>query len=74
MPAAKYPNKAEFKRVCQEVEEGKSLTFTMIGRVFGASFYELLLYALMDAHDAARAIAGAIARLSGRVKGEEDGE
>ena len=72
MPAIKYPNKAEFRRVCQEVEEGKSLTFTMIGRVFGASFYELILYALMDSHDAARAIAGAVARLKGMEPAEDE--
>lgn len=57
-------NKAAFKQVCAELEEGRDLTFEMLGRVFGADFWMLLVYGFLDAQDAARAIQGAIARLS----------
>lgn len=61
-------NKKEFKRVVKELEgddttPGRELTFADIGAVFGADFWEMLVIALMDAQDAARAIQGAIGRL-----------
>lgn len=59
-----YPNKAAFKKVCKQLEdENYALTYTMIGEIFGAEFYELLLYSLMDSQHAARAIQGAVERL-----------
>ena len=68
-----YPDKKAFKRVCGLLDgsgnEGVELllSFRMIGEVFGPAFYELMLYALLDAQDAARAIQLASARLSGRA-------
>lgn len=58
------PNVAEFEHVCQEIENGAVLTFSMVTRVFGNEFAELLISSLIDAQDAARAIAGAMNRLA----------
>lgn len=66
------PNKAEFKRVCDELDEGQLLTFSHVGRVFGQDFWELLVMSLMDSNDAARAIQNAINRLrAGEVTEDE---
>lgn len=60
----KWPNKREFKVVYAELSAPNSfLTIDMVGRVFGPPFYELIIQALMDSNDAARAIAGAVQRL-----------
>lgn len=66
-------NKAAFTRVCKELDEGKALTFGMVGDVFGSAFWEMLVIGLMDAQDAAIAIQGAIRRLSGREVSEDEG-
>lgn len=59
--------------VVEDLEKGADLTFQHIGSVFGASFWMLLVEALLDAHDAARAIQNAINRLrSGEVVEDED--
>lgn len=65
------PNREEFERVCEELEQGRDLTLPMVERVFGADFSMMLIYTLMDSNDAARAIQGAIARLSTQRLGEE---
>ena len=68
-----YPDKKAFKRVCYEIADGPgqtALNFRHIGDIFGPAFYELMLYALLDAQDAARAIQLASARLSGRAADE----
>lgn len=60
------PNKKAFKDVCTELDNHGlplPLTFEHVGRVFGQEFWVLLVYALMDAQLAARAIQGAIERL-----------
>lgn len=57
------PNKAAFERVCADLAEGYELTFAHIGDVFGTEFWVMLVYAFMDANEAARAIQGAINRL-----------
>ena len=59
-----FPNKAAFEKVCADLEAGNELTFTHVGDVFGPAFWVELVYALMDAQSAARAIEGAIRRLS----------
>ena len=47
------------------------LSFTDIGDVFGAEFYEMMLYALMDAGEAARVIQGCVNRLKAGEKVDE---
>ena len=59
-----WPNEKAFKDVKAELTKGLPITFEMVGRVFGPDFWMLQVYALMDAQDAARAIAGAINRLA----------
>ena len=59
---AKY-NKTHFKEVCGYLDEGRDLTMEMIGHVFGAPYYLMELYNLMDAGAAARAIQLASARV-----------
>ena len=62
----RYPDKKAFKQVCTEVSaavDGRALTLTDIGNVFGPAFWEMLVYCFLDANDAARAVAGAINRL-----------
>jgi hypothetical protein len=61
------PNKSAFKRVCDELET-KPLTFQQVGAVFGEDFWVLLVYSLMDAGEASRAIQGAINRLKSGEK------
>jgi hypothetical protein len=63
------PNKAAFARVCKELET-QPLTLEHVGSVFGAPFYEMVIYLFLDANDAARAIAGAVNRL--KEGGKED--
>lgn len=67
-------NKRAFKEVCAELEAGNDLTLGMVGRVFGDDFWMMLCYAFMDSQDAARAIQGAIARLSTRDVPQLDAE
>ena len=62
MSQTKYPSKTEFTKVCKELTD-QQLTFTQVGRVFGQDFWELLVYALLDSQEAARAIQGAVNRL-----------
>lgn len=57
-------SKAEFKKVCDELAAGEDLDFQKVGRVFGEDFWMMIIYSFLDANDAARAIQGAIARLS----------
>jgi len=64
------PNKAAFKLVCEQLEQGEVLTLEHVGMVFGQPFWVMLVYCFMDSADAARAIAGAINRL--REGGKED--
>ena len=52
-----------YKEVKTELGKGLPLTLEMVGRVYGPDFWMLLVYALMDSNDAARAIQGAIQRL-----------
>ena len=61
------PDKKAFKQVCAEMEGGAPLTLSHVGAVFGTPFWEMLVMCLMDSNDAARAIQGAIARISGEV-------
>lgn len=55
-----------FEEVAKRLEGGADLTFEMIGEVFGQEFWMALVMSLMDSNDAARAIQGAVARLSGK--------
>lgn len=57
------PNREEFEKVLVELEDGSPLSIEQVGRVFGEDFWMLLVYCLMDAGDASRAIQGAINRL-----------
>jgi len=46
------PNKEEFEKVCKEMEyEHSQLTLRHVGRVFGQSFWEIMVLALADARD-----------------------
>lgn len=58
------PNREAFERVYVELTEGEDLDWQMLGSIFGEDFWMLLVYSFLDANDAARAIQGAIARLS----------
>lgn len=60
----KYPSKKAFKQVCADLESGKELTLEMVGDVFGQPFWIAIVYTMLEAQDAARAIQGAINRLS----------
>lgn len=63
-----YPNDEAYQSVKADLEGGELLTFAHIGEVFGPDFWYLIVESLMDAQEAARAIQGAISRLS---KGEQ---
>lgn len=57
------PNDEAYARVKQDLEKGLSITLEMVGDVFGKEFWMLVVYCLLDAQEAARAIQGAINRL-----------
>ena len=59
----KYPDKKAFKKVCADLEAGNTLTMAHVGEVFGTDFWVMIVMALMDSQDAARAIQGAIQKL-----------
>ena len=60
-------NKAEYKRVCEELESGQPLDLMHILRVFGLPAAELFIYAFMDSQSAARAIQLATLKMRGLV-------
>ncbi len=47
-----------------DLSAGNPLTFSHIGAVFGEDYWIMLVSCLMDAGDAARAVAGAMQRLT----------
>lgn len=59
-------NREAFEQVVADLESGQELTFAHLGAIFGDPFWYMIVECLMDAADAARAIQGAIARLSGQ--------
>lgn len=63
-------NEAHFKEVCGYLDDGQDLTLEMVGHVFGPNFYLIMLYTLMDAQEAARAIQLASARAQRAVMQE----
>lgn len=56
-------NREALEKVEADLAAGEELTFAHVGAVFGDDFWVLLVYAFLDAQDAARAIQGAINRL-----------
>lgn len=68
------PNREAFERVYAELVDGEDLDWQMLGSIFGEDFWMLLVYSFLDANDAARAIQGAIARLSTRDVPQLDAE
>lgn len=58
------PNDSAYREVKKLLAKGEQLTFPMIGDIFGQDFWVILVYTLMDANDAARAIQGAILRIA----------
>lgn len=67
------PNKKAFKALCAAyvADPDHTLTLLDVGKVFGDDFWMLLVYAFLDANDAARAIQGSIARLAQQPLPEE---
>lgn len=65
------PDVEAFNHVCECLEAGSPLNFEMIGDVFGKGFWIMLVYALIDAQDAAVAIHGAIRKLREETLAEE---
>ena len=61
-----------FDTVEDKLENNGALTLEDIGAVFGADFWQLLVYTLVDAQVAARAIANALVRMSGEEEEEGD--
>lgn len=57
------PNDGRYREVKKLLAKGEPLTFPMLGDIFGQDFWIILVYTLIDAQDAARAVAGAIGRL-----------
>ena len=60
-----------FDTVEDKLDNNGSLTLEDIGDVFGADFWQLLVYTLVDAQVAARAIANALVRMSEEGDDEE---
>lgn len=57
------PSQEAFDEVCAQLESGNELTLDMVGNVFQQPFWMLIVEALLDSQEAARAIQGAINRL-----------
>jgi hypothetical protein len=72
MATTKYPSKAAFKAVSEQLAAGQDLTIEMIGDVFGKEFYLMMMYAFMDSNDAARAIQIASLKVRKLVQEEEE--
>ena len=66
-----YPNREEFDYLCEA--HYKDLSLDDIGNVFGPEFYKLIIYLLVDANEAGRAIQNAFNRLS-KVQEEAEEE
>lgn len=62
--APTYPSQRAFDLVKADLANGNELTLTHVGEVFGPDFWIMIVTALMDSQDAARAIQGAINRLA----------
>ena len=57
-------DRAAFKRIYERhANEDDVLSWEDVGDVFGKEVWMMLVYTMMDANDAARAIQGAIGRL-----------
>ena len=68
------PDKKAFKRVCVDLAAGKALTMINVGDVFGQPFWVMMVFAFLDAGDAARAIQNAMIRLKeGKDAAEKEG-
>lgn len=66
-------NRDAFESIADGIEEhNAALTLEDIGDVFGSDFWQLLVYTLVDAQVAARAIANSLVRLS--EEGDEEGD
>lgn len=72
MAKLNWPDDKAYQLVKAEIENGKPLTHVMVGDVFGPDYWCLIVQSLLDAQDAARAIQGSIARLSGSRNVEEN--
>ncbi len=57
------PSDVAYDAVKRELAKDLPLTLEMVGNVFGQDFWILIVYCLLDAQEAARAIQGAINRL-----------
>jgi hypothetical protein len=64
----------KFKEIQSALKNGNDLTLEMVGYVFGNDFWVLLVQTMMDSNDAARAIQGAINRLSTKPEVNKDYE
>ena len=67
-------DKDALELVIEDLEQGADLKLQHIGSVFGQDFWMLLVEALLDAQDSARAIAGAINRLQAKEPDIDDDE
>ena len=57
-------DRRSFDIVEDKLDNNGSLTLEDVGEVFGSDFWQLLVYTLVDAQVAARAIANALVRMS----------
>ena len=56
-----------FEELCERLDKGEALTFEAIGDIFGKSLWIMLVYTLLDAQVAARAIQSAILRIQAQA-------
>ena len=63
-----------FESLETALDNGHQLTLEDVGEVFGVDFWHLLVYTLVDAQVAARAIANSLVRLSAEGEDDEEGD
>lgn len=69
--AKKWPDTEAFVAVCNKMDKGEPFLLEDAMDVFGTEFSITLVYALMEAGDAARAIQSAMNRLKAGEKTDE---
>lgn len=63
METRKVVDREAFEEVVKLLEDGQPLTLSMVGDVFLAEFWMLIVECFLDSQDAARAIQNSINRL-----------
>ena len=69
-----FPNGEAFENVCERLEGGEPFSLSMVGEIFGQSFWDVLIGGIMDVQGAATdAIIEALEHLRDQKEAETNG-